>query len=158
MIVRWVFAALLMLMVPAASVSENSGSTQHPEASPFKASADAKADVDAALARAKQSGKRTLIIMGANWCHDSRALAGWFASPRFSNMLNSRYEVVYVDVGFKDRNLDIARRFKAKKIKGTPTVLIISAQGKLMNKADAGSWRNAASISGDDTYRYFAEL
>ena len=33
------------------------------------------ADVDAILVRARFEDKLALIIMGENWCHDSRALA-----------------------------------------------------------------------------------
>jgi hypothetical protein len=55
--------------------------------------------------------------------------------------------------------LDIARRFGIKKIKGTPTVLVVSPEGKLLNsKKDAASWRNAASRDDDAIYRYFAEF
>ena len=50
-----------------------------PEARSYHVSDNAPADVDAALARARQSGKRFLLVMGANWCSDSRALAGWLS-------------------------------------------------------------------------------
>jgi thioredoxin-related protein len=134
----------------------------HPQARPFDAKAIADIDVSSALTRAALANKHVIIVMGANWCHDSIGLAGWFATPRFAAMLSSKYEVVYVDVGVPQtgngRNSDIAKRFKAKPVKGTPTVLILSPQGKLINKKDAGSWRNAASRSEDEIYRYFAEL
>jgi hypothetical protein len=136
--------------------------SDHPEARVFDASANAQGDVYAALARAQARGKNTIIVMGANWCHDSIGLAGWFATPRFAAMMEPKYEIVYVDVGVpqsgQGRNLDIAKRWKAKKIKGTPTVLIVSAQGTLLNKNDAGTWRNAASRSEDDIFRYFEAL
>jgi thiol-disulfide isomerase/thioredoxin len=130
----------------------------HPEARPFDAKANAKTEVDAALARAKAANKMALIVMGANWCHDSRALAGWFAQPRFAAMIVARYELVYVDVGMRDRNIDIARRFGLKSIKGTPTVLIVDGDGRLLNKKDAPTWRNAAARSQDEIYRAFAEF
>jgi thiol-disulfide isomerase/thioredoxin len=132
--------------------------TGQPEASPFDTKADAKAEVDAALARAKMGNRMALIVMGANWCHDSRALAGWLAQPRFAAMIVSRYELVYVDVGYKDRNIDIARRFGLKSIKGTPTVMIVNGNGKLLNKKDAPTWRNAASRSEQAIYKAFAEF
>ena len=130
----------------------------HPEASPFDPKANAKADVDLALARAKAGNRLAVIVMGANWCHDSRALAGWFATPRFAAMLSKRFELVYIDVGYKDRNIDIARRFGLSKIKGTPTVLIVDGAGKLLNKKDAPSWRNASTRSEDAIYAAFAEF
>lgn len=149
------FALLLASPVHSASKEVETG---QPEASPFDAKADAKAEVDAALARAKTGNRMVIIVMGANWCHDSRALAGWFAQPRFAAMIVSRYELVYVDVGYKDRNIDIARRFGLKSIKGTPTVMIVNGNGKLLNKKDAPTWRNAASRSEQAIYKAFAEF
>jgi Thioredoxin-like len=135
----------------------------HPERRAYSADRDAKADVDAALSRARQSGKTVAIIMGANWCHDSVGLAGWLDTPRFTDMMRDRFDIVYVDVGTpqigKGRNLDIAKRVGVRKVKGTPLVLLVSADGILLNsKEDAASWRNAASRSEDDIYRYFAEF
>jgi thioredoxin-related protein len=131
----------------------------HPEAKLYDATRDARADVAAALVRAKAANKRLILVMGANWCHDSKALAGWFESPRFKAMLTPRYEIVYVDVDKpqhrEGRNIEIARAFGIKKIKGTPTVLILSADGVLLNKKDAPTWRNAASRSEDEIFRAF---
>ncbi len=146
-------ALLLAAAVPAM--------TAHPEASVYSTASDATNDVTRALDAAAIDGRKVIIIMGANWCHDSRALAGWFATPRFAAMLGGRYEVVYVDVGTpqtgKGRNLDVARRFGIKKVKNTPLVMVVSASGKLLNsRKNAVSWRNAASRSEDDIYSYFS--
>lgn len=134
-----------------------------PEALVYFADRDANADVDTALAAATTSGKTVLVIMGANWCHDSTGLAGWLETARFKDLMRDRYDIVHVDVGTpqtgKGRNLDIARRFGFKSVKGTPLVLLVSADGKLLNgKNDAASWRNAASRSEDAIYRYFADF
>ncbi len=158
-------AIALILATPfvvLAQTPHTESTPSHPQAKLYDPARTASADVDGALTRAATSGKRVIIVMGANWCHDSIGLAGWFETPRFKEMLNAKYEVVYVDVGVPQtghgRNLDIAKRFKAKKIKGTPTVLILSPQGELLNKKDAGSWRNAASRSEEDIFTYFARL
>lgn len=142
---------------PAAAAERQS----NPEALAFIAESNAQADVDRALADAKKDGKTVLVILGANWCHDSIGLAGWFDTPRFKDMMRDRYSIVYVDVGTpqngRGRNLDIAKRFGINKVKNTPLVLIVSADGERMNsKKDAIGWRNAASRSEDDIYRYFA--
>jgi hypothetical protein len=144
---------------PSAPVERKS----NPEALTYSADRNAQADVNNALASAKASGKIVLVIMGANWCHDSIGLAGWLDTPRFMAMMRDRYAIVYVDVGTpqtgKGRNLDIAGRFGIKKVKGTPLVMLVSADGKLLNsKKDAASWRNAASRSEDEIYAYFAEF
>ncbi len=131
----------------------------HPEARAYSANAHAAAEVDAALARASANGKRVLLVMGANWCHDSRALAGWLETPRFAALVARAYEVAYVDVGVpqtgEGRNLDIARRFGLAELTGTPALLVLTADGKAVNLDTAASWRNAASRSED---AIFAEL
>ena len=129
----------------------------------FDPTEDAASQLEFAQKSVAISGKKLLIIMGGNWCHDSAALANMLDSGRFVGMITQNYEVLFVDVGVpqtgKGRNLDIARRFGIKKIKGTPTVLVVSPEGKLLNsKKDAASWRNAASRDEDDVYRYFAEF
>lgn len=135
----------------------------NPESLTYFADRDAQADVDNALASAKASRKTVVVIMGANWCHDSIGLAGWLDTPRFTDMMRDRFHLVYVDVGTpqigKGRNLDIAKRFGIGKVRNTPLVMVLSSQGKLLNsKKDAISWRNAASRNEDDIYRYFAEF
>ena len=153
------FLCLLLMMIAAPlswpSVRAETTVPAHPEARPFDAAADAEAAVDAALARALVADKKVILVMGANWCHDSRGLAGWFAEPRFAAMLDAKYQLVYVDVGHKDRNLDIARRFGVDEIRGTPTVLVLSSRGELLNPRSAPKWRNAASRDEDDIFVYF---
>jgi len=95
--------------------------------------------------------------MGANWCHDSRALAGHFETQRFQTLLNENFSLVYVDVGNKDKNLEVAKGFGLETIEGTPTVIVTDPSGAVLNLADAPSWRNAASRDGDDIYIYFAK-
>tara|TARA_R110000824_G_scaffold209_3_gene959 strand:- start:27458 stop:27952 length:495 start_codon:yes stop_codon:yes gene_type:complete len=154
------FLAILGLSTVPANrpVKAEPSETGHPEARPFDESANAAEQVDAALARAQLSDKRVIVVMGANWCHDSRGLSGWFAEPRFAAMLAAKYELVYVDVGEKNRNIDIAQRFGIKSIKGTPTVLVLSPQGKLVNRKSAPKWRDAASRSEDDIFAYFDQF
>ncbi len=158
-----IFPALLAFGIPAiGNAATPSTVSTHPEAKLYDATRDARADLSAALARAKAANKRVILVMGANWCHDSKALAGWFESARFRAMLTPLYEVVYVDVGKpqrrEGRNIEIAQGFGIKKIKGTPTVLILSPDGALLNKKDAPTWRNAASRSEDAIFAYFAEF
>ena len=127
----------------------------HDEPRPYDKSADARTDVKAAMARANVSGKMALIVMGANWCHDSRGLAAQFEKPKFQTLIKDHYDLVYVDVGQKDRNIDIAQDFGVDKIVGTPTVFVVSGQGEVLNLDTAPTWRNAASRSESEIYTYF---
>jgi len=151
-------AATLVFAAPPAMAETAVPATAagHPEARPFGDPDRAGRDVADALARARANGHRVLLVFGANWCHDSRALAGWFATPRFAAMLTSRYQIVWIDVGQKDHNLDLARRFGLDGISGTPTVLMLDPAGKPLNLKDAPRWHDASKREEDRIYRYFA--
>lgn len=162
------FLAMLML-APASGASPGVSPTHSVPAKDrystvvFDPTANAQSQLESHLDRAKVTNRKLLVIMGANWCHDSGALANVMDTPRFAGMIKQNYEVLFVDVGVpqtgKGRNLNIAKRFGIKKVKGTPLVMVLSPDGKLLNsKKDAASWRNAASRSDDDIFRYFAEF
>ncbi|MXO97209.1 thioredoxin family protein [Erythrobacter aquimaris] len=150
-----------LLLISCASVPPLS-TADHPEARSFVVSSDASADVGHALDRANSSGKHVLLIMGANWCHDSRALAGWLKTPRFQDLIASEYELVFVNVGMPQtgdgHNLEIAQRFGLDELPGTPNVLVIDGSGALVNPETATTWRNAASRSEDEIYAELARL
>lgn len=117
--------------------------------------ADPMPAIDAALAASSQSGKPVLLVMGTNGCHDSAWLANLIATDRFAPV-RARYEIVYADIGMPHvrglgRNPEVAKRFRFK-IKGTPTVAILAADGTVLNRKAAPKWRNAASRSDDDIY------
>jgi thiol-disulfide isomerase/thioredoxin len=116
---------------------------------------DAKADLATAMAIAAENDQKTLLVMGADWCHDSRALAGHLRKERFTPLIAEHYRLVYVDVAQKNRNIDIAQRFGFNRIVGTPTVIILDSDGTVLNRREAPTWRNAASRSEDDIYTYF---
>ncbi|HKX87928.1 MAG TPA: thioredoxin family protein [Sphingopyxis sp.] len=116
--------------------------------------ADPMPAIDAALAKAAQSGKAVLLVMGTGGCHDSAWLANLIATDRFAPV-RARYEIVFADIGMPHRgivrNPDVAKRFGFR-IKGTPTVAILDANGTVLNRKAAPKWRNAASRSDDDIY------
>jgi thiol-disulfide isomerase/thioredoxin len=158
-------AACLALALAACATTpaaESGAAPAHPEARAYSASADAAAEVDAALARAATSGKRVLLVLGANWCHDSRALAGWLETPRFAALVAERYELVFVNVGMPQtgdgHNLAIAQRFGLADFSGTPAVLVLTAEGQLVNPDTATSWRNAGTRSEDAIFAELAAL
>lgn len=141
-----------------------SGHTTHdyPEAESFTVTDDPLGEVKAALVRAGASGKRVLVVMGANWCHDSRALAGRLQHGRIGRLVADRFEVVYVNIGMPQtgdgHNLAIARRFGLKELPGTPNLLVLSPEGSLLNPRTATGWRNAASRNEEEIYRSLVRL
>jgi hypothetical protein len=155
------FLAVFALSACATTPGQD-GSAYHPEARSYAVSHDAMADVDAALAQAAVKGKHVLLVMGANWCHDSRALAGWLETERFAALVEAEYELVFVNIGMPQtgdgHNLAITRRFGLEDLPGTPNVLVLTATGVLVNADTATSWRNSASRSEDAIYKELASL
>jgi len=152
-------ALTLLFVTPALAACAATGSPQtaasFPEAHPFNPLLDAHAAVDAALAKARDENRLVLLTLGANWCHDSRAFAGWLETPRFAALVEERYVPVYVDVGIPQMgdgfNLDIATRFGMDPPEGTPTVLVLTGEGEMLNTPeDAEGWRNASMRSEEE--------
>lgn len=137
--------------VQLASASEEEGFD-----SPYLPSENVMAEVDATLAKARDNGKLALIVMGATWCHDSRGLATRFRSDDVGEVIEDKYEVLYVDVGYLSDARAVNQRFGMPSIYATPTVMIIDPETeRLTNSRTMHQWRNADSISYPDTRAYF---
>jgi thiol-disulfide isomerase/thioredoxin len=93
---------------------------------PYDEHADANAAVAAARARARARHKLLLIDLGGNWCPDCRILAGTMEEPALRAFVDAHYEVVTVDVGRFDKNLQIPARYViTKRLEGVPSVLVV---------------------------------
>jgi thiol-disulfide isomerase/thioredoxin len=119
----------------------------HPGGAVFDPAIDANSAVDAALVQAGEQDRLVLLVMGANWCHDSRALASYLQQDANAQLLDAHFVPVYINVGLPQtgdgHNLAIATRFGVE-IEGTPNMLVIDADGSMLNGAeDAHSWRTA---------------
>jgi len=145
------FAAFLSLPVAvlAEVPSPQLGSIElaQPLPLPYDLQADAKSQVDAALARAKTSGKRVIVDLGGNWCGDCRVFAGILAVPEVKKFVEAHFEVVLVNVGRYDTNLDIPARWGIEKLAAAPTTLIVSPKGELLNRDDTVALRDARAMT-----------
>lgn len=101
-----------------------------PVAAPYPAITQAHADVAAAQAEAKRTGRDLLIDFGGNWCPDCRVLAGMLRDPAVAPWIAAHFVPVSVNVGRINTNLDLARAYGVT-VKAVPTVLIVTPDGKL---------------------------
>jgi thiol-disulfide isomerase/thioredoxin len=96
---------------------------------PYDPRADADQAVAAARSRARAEHKLLLIDLGGDWCPDCRILAGTLALPEVKVFMDRHYQVVTVDVGRFDRNLQIPARYGiAGRLEGVPSVLIVDPE------------------------------
>jgi thiol:disulfide interchange protein len=108
----------------------------YPLPAPYDSRRNGPADVDAALARAKAAHKLLLIDFGANWCVDCRVLAGVLALPEMRAWMLKHYELVQVDIGQFDRNLDLPRRFGGPRLDAVPAMLVIDPETRKLRNTD----------------------
>jgi len=116
---------------------------------PYDEHADADKAVAAAFARARKSHKRVLIDLGGNWCGDCVVLANVMQLPEMKPFLAAHYEIVSVDVGRFDKNLQIPARFGIKKrLAGVPSLLIVEPDGKtLLDAGDVSALADARHMT-----------
>jgi protein disulfide-isomerase len=125
---------------------------------PYDTSADAQRDLVAAMNEARKSGKRVLIVFGANWCPDCRVLDHEFhAGGKTTELITSRYEVVKVDVGDFDKNLDFAKLYGEPIRKGIPSIVVVTPTNEVVYQTKAGELADARAMGADGIYGFFKD-
>jgi thioredoxin-related protein len=107
---------------------------------PYNEKADAKAELQAALQRAKKDNRQVLIQWGGNWCEWCVLLHKKFTTdPELRRKLLYEYELITIDVGRMDKNVDLAKQYKAALGNGVPYLTILDGDGKVLaNQATDG--------------------
>jgi thiol-disulfide isomerase/thioredoxin len=115
---------------------------------PYDERADGVAALAAARARAKTGNKLLLIDFGGNWCADCRVLAGVMEQPEMRPFLKQHYEVVEIDVGAFNRNMDLPAHYGFKSLKGVPAVFIVNPRNdQLLNRQSIIALEDARSMT-----------
>ena len=116
---------------------------------PYDEAANADAAVAAARARAAASHKRLLIDLGGNWCADCRILAATLELPEVRAFVAAHYELVQVDVGRFDKNLQIPARYGIKsRLEGVPSLLVVDPRSdRLINAGHVSALADARHMT-----------
>ena len=165
---RWVMIALALACAVATTLSAHYAHAQGtppvrrhavpPGPLPYDIAADPQRDLTAALADARRSGKRVLIVFGANWCPDCRVLDHTFhEDSKTAAFVASHYDVVKVDVGDFDKNLDFAKLYGEPIKKGIPSIVVVTPTNQVVYQTKAGELADARSMGSDGIYTFFKE-
>jgi thiol-disulfide isomerase/thioredoxin len=116
---------------------------------PYTATADADRAVAEARQRAIARHKLLLIDLGGNWCLDCRILAGTIENPRLKSFVEDHYEVVTVDIGRFDKNLQIPAHYGiTHRLEGVPSLLVVEPRAnRLINAGHTAALADARSMS-----------
>jgi thiol-disulfide isomerase/thioredoxin len=109
---------------------------QEPIPKVYAPKVDSSKEIAQALKRAKKENKRVLIQFGGNWCHWCFKLHQLFASDyKVSTQLSHEFEVVHVDIGNFNKNLDLVNKYRAPVEKeGVPYLVVLDANGKVVQR------------------------
>ncbi|HYK40401.1 MAG TPA: thioredoxin family protein [Candidatus Eremiobacteraceae bacterium] len=110
---------------------------------------DAKAEITEALADAKKTHRRVLLIFGGNWCYDCHVLDAAFRSKEIAPTLNQNYVVVHVNIGEYDKNLDLADKYEIPLKKGVPAAAVLKSDGTLVVSQKNQEFEKARSMTTD---------
>jgi len=113
------------------------------EAAPplYDEAADARAVLAAAQARARAENRRVLVVWGANWCGWCKKLHGLFEKDaQVARKLLYEYDVVKIDVGHSDKNMDLVSELGADLAHGgLPYLSVLDGQGHVLANQETGS-------------------
>jgi thioredoxin 1 len=119
------------------------GAAQSPRASApdiYPPPEQAPADLTAALKVAAAQNRRVILDFGGNWCTDCHVLDIYMHDAANKPILDSSFVVVHINIGEKDRNLDLAARYDIPLNKGVPALAVLDRHGKLLYSQKAGEF------------------
>lgn len=120
---RWFWCLCLLCALPMVGVGASG--------LPYDESADARADVQHALARARQLDRKVLVVFGANWCPECRLLDQQIEQGKTA-LKRDQFVMVKVDVGNFDRNLDLTRAYGNVIRKGIPAAVVLTPDNQVV--------------------------
>ncbi len=116
----------------------------------YPVNADVKKEIAEAVQGTSSSHKRLLLVFGGNWCYDCHVLDEAFHSPEIAPTLDTSFEVLHVDIGQMDKNLDIAKQYDIPLNRGVPAIAVLDSDGKLIFSQKRGEFEAARSMATED--------
>lgn len=123
---------------------------------PYDEHADAPALVTQALAAARKDHKPVLLVFGANWCPDCRALDKAMHGSS-EPLIRGRFHVVKVNVGNFDTNLELSHQYGDPIRKGIPAIVVVDARGGIVYSTKGGDLANAGQMGDQGIYDFLAQ-
>ena len=144
----------LLRLVPLALLA---GALLAVDQPPYDETADAHQQVASAIAEASKAQKNVILVFGANWCGDCRALNEQMHKDELAALIASNYEVVKIDVGRFNKNKDIAVKYHVPLAHGIPTLAVLDPGGNVLYAMDQGQFSNARSMSYESIRDFFVK-
>lgn len=125
---------------------------------PYNETADARLEIKQALTRAATNHTSVMVVFGANWCPDCKMLDIAMKTGTSEKLLARDFEIVKVNVGHFDTNLDIAKSYDVPLEKGIPAMAIISPGSKVRYVTKEGELANARKMGDNGIYDFIKRV
>jgi protein disulfide-isomerase len=125
---------------------------------PYNETADAKLDIKRALGQASIANTPVIVVFGANWCGDCQMLNKAMKTGSSAPLLSHDFQIVKVNVGRFDKNLDIAKSYGVPLEKGIPAVVILSNQNQVLYATREGELADARRMGERGIYEFFKRV
>ena len=125
---------------------------------PYPPPANAAADLKQAQENVKSSGKLLMVIFGGNWCPDCRVLHDRLRESPVREYAEKHFEIVGVNIGQMDANLDIAQRLGVNLKKGVPAAGFFYPDGKPVGFANQGELEPARGYSAQQVLTFLRQV
>jgi thiol:disulfide interchange protein len=106
----------------------------------YSETAKPKADIAAALMKAKSEHKRVILDFGGDWCGDCQVLDLYFHRTPNAELLEKNFVLVHVWIGHMDANIDVAAKYGVPIDKGVPALAVLTAGGKVLYSQATGQF------------------
>ena len=124
---------------------------------PYDEKADAHQRITAAIAEASKAHKNVILVFGANWCGDCRALDAQMHKEELAALIATNYEVVKIDVGRFNKNRDIGEQYHMPLKHGIPALAVLDPRGKLLYAMEQGQFSDARHMSYESIKEFFVK-
>jgi thioredoxin-related protein len=100
----------------------------------YNPSANAQADIDAAVAKAKKANKHVFVQVGGNWCVWCLRFHQLVNdTPELKQYLNNHFETVLVNYSPENKNEEVLKKLKNPGRFGFPVFLILDGNGEVIH-------------------------
>ena len=115
---------------------------------------EAQKVINAALLTATKDHKRVIPVFGGNRCFDCHVLDESFHSKAIAPIVERNYEVVHINIGEGDKNLELAEQYEIPLNKGVPSLAVLDPDGKMVFRQKQGEFESTARIGPEDVLQF----
>ncbi|MFY9620828.1 MAG: thioredoxin family protein [Pyrinomonadaceae bacterium] len=103
----------------------------------YDAKRNAARDIDDAVAEAKRTNRRILLVVGGDWCSWCHTLDNYFAAhPELKALRDKNFVTVKINFTDEDPNEAVLSRYP--RAEGYPHIFVLDSDGKFLHSQDTG--------------------